>query len=99
MTAPVGATVRIHIDLAARVAVGDVIETASGRGYRVLGVRIQERGKHAGRQHLQCVVLPNEWASDPEEWMKPSSFTIHRIRWYPRAAASGHNSPDARQRR
>jgi len=58
VTAPVGATVRIYVDLVARVAPGDVIETTSGRRYQVLGVRVQERGERAGRrQHLSAIVL------------------------------------------
>ena len=81
MTAPVGATVRIYVDLVERVAVGDVIETTSGRRYQVLGVRVQERGEHAGRQHLQCLVVPKNWLPDPPA----ENARLHRIRWYPRS--------------
>jgi hypothetical protein len=80
MTAPIGATVRIHVDLVAPVALGDVVKTTSGRSYRVLGVRVQLRGKHAGRQHLVCLVTDGKMTV--REW---ASTTIHRIRWYPRA--------------
>jgi hypothetical protein len=80
MTAPVGATVRLYVDLVARVAVDDVIETASGRRYQVLGVREQQRGHHAGRQHLQCLVMGPEW--HPEQGTR-----IHEIRWYPRGGS------------
>lgn len=81
MTAPAGAVVRIYVDLVARVLVGDVIETQTGRRYRVLGVRVQKRGRRRGRQHLSCVVLDNvEQLVD--------GATLHRIRWYPRGRRS-----------
>jgi len=77
MTAPAGAVVRIFVDLAARVAVDDVIQTQSGRRYLVCSVREQQRGKHAGRQHLGCVVMA---ADQP----MPDGARTHRIRWYRR---------------
>lgn len=81
MTAPVGATVRIYVDLVERVEVDHVIQTTSGRRYRVIGVRVQQRGKHAGRQHLQCLVIERSMLVG--EWIET---TIHHIRWYPRGA-------------
>lgn len=81
MTAPVGAVVRIYVDLVDRVAPGHVIETASGRRYRVLGVRVQARGKHAGRQHLQCLVTDGKLTV--AQWART---TIHRIAWYSRGS-------------
>ena len=57
MTAPAGAAVGIHVDLIATVAIGDMIETQTGRRYLVVAARVQQRGKHAGRQHLRCVVM------------------------------------------
>lgn len=86
MTAPAGAIVRLYVDLVARVKIDDVIETQSGRGYRVLSAREQERGKHAGRQHLQCLVLTAAWQEDAVAWAEWMGFsTIHQIRWYKRA--------------
>jgi hypothetical protein len=41
--APVGAEVRIFVDLVARVAIGDAIETQTGRRYGVVAVRVQLR--------------------------------------------------------
>jgi hypothetical protein len=79
VTAPIGATVRIYVDLSSTVAVGDLIETTSGRRYSVLGVRVQRSGRHFGRQHLQCLVVEPDWLPDPPVG------TLHRIRWYPRA--------------
>ena len=32
------------------------IRTRTGRTYHVLSVRVQQRGKHAGRQHLRVLV-------------------------------------------
>lgn len=89
MKAPAGAIVRIYLDLVARVGTGDIIETQSGRRYRVLGVRVQERGKHAGRQHLSCVVLgPDELTYEGMTPDHPSIPTVHKIRWYPRGRRS-----------
>lgn len=83
MTAPAGAVVRIYVDLAATVEPGHVIQTQTGRRYRVIDVRRQSRGKHAGRQHLQCMVLGDRLESrmTVREWM---ATTIHEIRWYRR---------------
>lgn len=92
MTAPVGATVRIYVDLVARVAVGDVIETTSGRRYEVLGARVQERGEHAGRQHLQCLVMSRDWHPEP-------GTRIHEIRWYPRDGSKRRRGRGRRGRR
>jgi hypothetical protein len=84
MTAPVGATVQIYVDLVERVAIDDVIQTQSGRRYRVLSVREQVRGEHVGRQHLQCVVIDREVTVRGHV-----ATTIHQIRWYPRGRRKG----------
>lgn len=76
MTAPAGAEVGIYVDSVAPVAVGDVIETQTGRRYVVVARWVQERGMYFGRQHLRCVVL------DPDASVGAS--TVHRIRWYAR---------------
>lgn len=75
MTAPAGAIVGLYVDLVASVLVDDVIETQTGRAYRVLAVRQQLRGKHAGRQHLRVLVLGEDELRGPR---------VHRIRWYKR---------------
>jgi hypothetical protein len=77
VTAPAGAIVGIYVDLVQPVAIGDIIETQSGRRYAVVTVRMQARGKHEGRQHLRCAVMA---ADDP----LPSSGMLHPIRWYAR---------------
>jgi len=83
--APAGAVVRIYVDLVARVNVDDVIETQTGRRYHVIGVRVQQRGKHKGRQHLACAVLGEDELSyagmQPDHPLVPA---VHRIRWYAR---------------
>ena len=99
MTAPVGTNVGLYVDLVARVAVGDVIETQTGRRYGVASVRVQERGKHAGRQHLRVVVLGTEpvrcvgtihTAPSNVQCLACRGFgqrcelKLHRIRWYSR---------------
>lgn len=90
-TAPLGAVVRLYVDLERQVNEGDIIETSTGRGYRVLSVRVQERGKNVGRQHLMCVVMPADWMSDAERWRTrlPIGSFIHRIRWYRRGRGAG----------
>ncbi len=77
MTAPAGSVVKIYVDLVAPVSVCDVIETGTGRKYWVLAVRVQQKGKHAGRQHLACLVLD---LSRNDE----GTNRIHHIRWYKR---------------
>jgi len=91
MTAPVGANVGLYVDLVARVAVGDIIETQTGRRYGVLAVRVQMRGKHAGRQHLRCVVVEPDTdrkivATQNGDGIDIAEVPtrIHRIRWYSR---------------
>lgn len=89
--APPGAEVGLYVDLRALVDTGDIIETRSGRRYRVVSVRVQARGKNAGRQHLRAVVM-EEGERDPFEGLTPDHPTIprvHRIRWYARGRASG----------
>ena len=77
VTAPAGAEVGLYVDLTSPVALGDVIETQTGRRYLVVGVRVQQRGKYAGRQHLRCLVLNP--LDDPA--FNP---VVHTIRWYKR---------------
>lgn len=89
MIAPIGATVKLYVDLVAEVIPGDIIETGTGRRYGVLTVRLQERGKHRGRQHLGCVVVerdaePNIRATQNGDGIDFEPGTIHRIRWYVR---------------
>lgn len=78
--APIGATVRIYLDVAGPVEVGDAVQTQTGRTYLVASVRRQARGRHAGRWHLAVVVVASA----------PPTAHVHRIRWYrrlsPRAA-------------
>lgn len=71
---PVGAVVSIHVDSIAPVAQGDAIRTPTGRTYLVLGGRVQQRGKHRGRQHLRLLVVDEA----------PPQAVVHHIVWYPR---------------
>lgn len=72
-----GQPAALYYDGAAPVAVGDYIRTRTGRTYLVTGVRVQERGKHAGRQHLATVVMAPDHV--PED-----DATVHPIWWYAR---------------
>ena len=87
MKAPAGAIVSIYVDLVAHVGTGDVIQTGSGRRYRVVDAREQKRGKHVGRQHLRCIVDPDA-VPDDMVYAGPEGETrggiVHTIRWYKR---------------
>lgn len=80
MTAPAGAEVGLYVDLAASVKVFDVIETQTGRRYTVVGVRVQQRGKRRGRQHLRVIVMS---VGDPPV---ASESVTHKIWWYKRGS-------------
>lgn len=56
---------------------GDYIRTPTGRTYLIQGIRIQEKGKHAGRMHLSCIVMAADHV--PEE-----DATVHPLHWYSR---------------
>lgn len=79
--APPGTEVGLYVDLVARVAVGDIIETRKGRRYFVVSVRVQERGKHRGRQHLRALVLAE---GERPVQLGGGEPRVHRINWYRR---------------
>lgn len=93
MTAPAGTEVGLYVDLVDRVEQNDVIETRSGRRYMVVSVRVQDRGKHRGRQHLRAMVLPPDTmpivARQNGDGIDIGPARVHRIRWYARHRASG----------
>jgi hypothetical protein len=72
-----GEQARITYDSTARVREGDYIRTTTGRTYLVTGVRIQERGVHAGRQHLDTVVMEPDHITEPDAHVFP-------VYWYRR---------------
>lgn len=75
--APIGAEVKLTYDAPDRdVAAGDGIRTPSGRSYLVIASRRQERGKHAGRWHLRCIVVDGI----------PAGVAIHPLFWHSRDA-------------
>ena len=84
--APDGAIVQLYVDTDRPIREGDVVETRAGRGYQVLGVRVQTRGKRTGRHHLQCLVMGDNWVDDIERWREtlPKTSHVHRIRWHQR---------------
>jgi hypothetical protein len=86
--APEGALVCLHLDLESTVVRGDVIETQTGRRYAVATVRVQERGKHRGRQHVVAHVL-GQVEIDPGTTVQRSPS--------PCRASSGRR-PDVRKR-
>lgn len=56
---------------------GDYLRTGTGRLYLITGVRVQESGKHAGRYHLDCVVMERHHLTEPDA-------AVHTVVWYPR---------------
>jgi hypothetical protein len=75
--APPGKRVKLYVDLRQQVQVGDVIRTRTGRRYSVDTVRVQQRGIHTGRQHLQATVMSPDEPDDPD-------VRIFDIGWYSR---------------
>lgn len=82
--APIGAVVRLYVDADEEIARDDFLRTPSGRVYLVLGGRVQQRGKHRGRNHLTCRVVESV----------PDGARVIPFSWYPRDA----NGPGASQR-
>jgi hypothetical protein len=70
---PEGSLVRIAYD-GPVLEPGNALVTRTGRTYVIVEVRRQVRGRHAGRQHLRCLVAA------------PGSFTgkAHPLVWYAR---------------
>jgi hypothetical protein len=58
---------------------GDYLQTPTGRLYEVLAVRVQEKGKHAGRQHLTAIVSSGH----------PPDVNVYPLHWYPRGSNRG----------
>ncbi len=71
-----GSVVSIYMDTPRTLTDGDFIRTSSGRLYEIAAVRIQERGKHAGRQHLRVVVMPPDYDT--------GDAVVHPLMWYRR---------------
>lgn len=74
---PPGSIVRLYWDSINVAEPGDVIQTRTGRRYEVQHNRIQERGKHTGRQHMTCRVMSPEEPTDPD-------VRLYEIWWYKR---------------
>lgn len=74
MKAEIGDEVGLYYDADAPVLEGDFLVTRTGRCYKVVKLRIQQRGQNKGRYHLRCVV------SEKVE----KSAKVHSLCWYPR---------------
>lgn len=72
-----GESAYLYYDGAAPCTEGDYIRTPTGRTYLIEHVRVQEKGKHAGRQHLRTVVM------EPGHQPEPDAV-VHPIFWYRR---------------
>lgn len=75
MKAPAGAEVALYYD--GHADEGDYLRTPSGRTYLLVGVRVQERGKNAGRLHLRAVVMAADHTPEPDA-------RVRLIHWYRR---------------
>jgi hypothetical protein len=73
---PPGSIVSLYFDSPTLMREDDVIRTESGKCYRVVSNRVQERGKHVGRQHLTCRVI--------EEAEVTADDFVMPIYWYAR---------------
>ncbi len=76
MKAPIGAVVKLYVDARWPLEPHHILTTPTGRAYVILTVRVQMRGKHRGRQHLQALVA--ELASLPPDAPR------FLLRWYKR---------------
>lgn len=74
MVAEIGDVVALFFDSTNRVEPGHYLRTGTGRTYRAVSVRTQQRGAHIGRQHIQAEVVDSDEV-DPAD-------TVHRIHWY-----------------
>lgn len=72
-----GESASIYYDGWAQVAEGDYLRTPTGRTYLVTHVRVQERGIHKGRQHLQTVVMEPDHQTETDA-------VVHPLHWYQR---------------
>jgi hypothetical protein len=70
-----GSVVSIFYDADEPIAVGDALQTKTGRTYIIVTGRQQARGRHVGRWHLRCAVA---------EGPPPAGVIVHRLVWYPR---------------
>lgn len=76
-----GERVWLTYDSTRPVEPGDYLRTATtSRTYLVESNRIQQAGKHTGRQHLICIVMAGDHQVEPDA-------VIHTIAWYPRTPA------------
>lgn len=73
---PPGSIVALYFDSPRLMVADDVIRTESGKCYRVVSNRVQQRGKHVGRQHLTCEVVAPETVT-ADDFVMP-------IYWYAR---------------
>lgn len=75
--APAGSLVKIYYDSLVSVNEGDYIQTPTDRTYLIVGVRLQKRGMHRHRKHIQAIVMP-------AEFQIPKDGIVHPLYWYPR---------------
>jgi hypothetical protein len=72
-----GEPATLYYDSNANVAVGDIVQTNTGRRYLVVECRHGTGTRHPTRWHLQTVVMEG---TDPG----PPEATVHFLHWYRR---------------
>jgi hypothetical protein len=72
-----GEPAKLYYDSDVVAEPGDYIRTPTGRQYLVEHVRVQTRGKHAGRQHLRTIVMEPGHVCEQDA-------RVHKIQWYRR---------------
>lgn len=77
MKAP-GEPAKLYMDTTMRILEGDYIRTQTGRTYLVTAVRVQLRGKHEGRQHLQTVVMAKDHEVEKDARVIPIHWYVRR---------------------
>lgn len=82
MKAP-GSLVRLYYDGWVTLEPGDYLRTGTtGRLYRVETCRVQQKGKHRGRQHIMATVMRSDHKPEQDARVAP-------IYWYGRGRQKG----------
>jgi hypothetical protein len=77
VTAPPGSLIRLYYDARERVERGDFIRTPTGRTYLIEAVRVQQRGKNKGRQHIVAMVMEPDFDLSDDD-------IVHPLHWHKR---------------
>ena len=73
---PLGSIVSLYYDGFDVVEVDEVIQTQTGRSYRCISNRVQEKGKYKSRQHIKALVIDQADITEDD--------VVHPLYWYRR---------------